>query len=1069
MVHRQGAGDNCEFGTPATIDSLGDNVTDDRSCNLSTVGGDVVWDSGPVEASQGGWLGELQDNNRIEFEGHTVSGTTYSHALLPNSPAIDLAPPEACGVAPLETVALSSADLNLTLQAGDVVKWTHTAARTIALKDGEVDAVLVPVPANGSSREVQFNTPDSYPFVVYDADRQVVGSGAIEVEPRPDRGTDQRGVPAPQRGSPLRVDGAGGTYRCDSGAYEFQPWVVGQPLPRPPSAIGSQPPSWKVGRDQNTGDYHVWSTATALDHVLRPSPDDGNSIWIPQEIVELTWKTDPDPASPASVVQVGLIEWPDNPQLHVAGARVDVSHDQVSDGYSVSTVRALEGRTPADDAAGTILNNGVFTRTELLGLPGDSYSVLEYVKGNQTNATFKVQVVQTVDWNTTGMRDMRDSVTLCEIGRELQYPTHEDPLGKAGQILYGEAFDGVHAQVDLTAFRNTVDGLVPPAYVQETREGPIIPILNTAPTFTDNDTVYGDHDLRVAWYRTDDRNVAWPVRAAAYRCDWPATLPEIVIASELGSEIGGQPVLDAEDYTDVTIYHQPLADKPGFNPNDEHALLSASNLGNSAPALYALRNDLWDETNAEATSEPYALLKYRDPREDGRTKISLYKVVLTRDAAAITGVIKDPGTVTIAESLDAAPAAAPQAAPAPTVRVGDGGVRRGGEVTVPLEVLGVSNLRSAVITVSYQPSKLVPLECTPNREDFVERPDTLHLVTDGEVKPLHIIHMQAWLDAGTNIEYEWNFGDGTTRIDTGEVSHVYSPTVTERRILHCHRDRHQRLLPAGLGGDNRPGERERRSGIRGRAERSPAAGRTTPGQLTFELISRNKHGLSGNLLLADLTFGVAPGAAPGPTELGLPSIQLTGPSYEELQYKITAGGPVYAPTPMRTLLDVQPCPQTQAADEHALPFWKDFKNMLWARAAGDMEILYFYPLQEGFYLTDEHAIELGLVDPKTNKALSPERRAGKCVPWMDKLAAGTETVEYEDYQGADARGQGLAGRLSRGVARPAAAPQRGRDGLPAVQVRRLRRGVASGRLARLRRRRARCMGQRGEEDHARRR
>ena len=320
VVHRQGGGDNCTFGTPATIGTLGHNVTNDSSCNVSTTAGDVVLDSAaPVEAAQGGWLGELQDNNRIDFESHTVSGATYSHALHPSSPAIDLAPPEACGVAPLETVALSSADLNLTLQAGDVVKWTHTAARTIALKDGEVDAVLVTVPANGSSREVQFNTPGSVPFVVYDADRQVVGSGAIEVGPRPDRGTDQRGVPAPQRGSPLRADGAGGAYRCDSGAYEFQPWVVGQPLPRPPAAIGSQPPAWKVGGDQNTDDYHVWSTATALDLVLRPSPDDGDAIWIPQEVVELTWKTDPDPASPAAVVQVGLIEWPDDPQLHVAG------------------------------------------------------------------------------------------------------------------------------------------------------------------------------------------------------------------------------------------------------------------------------------------------------------------------------------------------------------------------------------------------------------------------------------------------------------------------------------------------------------------------------------------------------------------------------------------------------------------------------------------------------------------------------------------------------------------------------------------------------------------------------
>ena len=143
-----------------------------------------------------------------------------------------------------------------------------------------------------------------------------------------------------------------------------------------------------------------------------------------------------------------------------------------------------------------------------------------------------------------------------------------------------------------------------------------------------------------------------------------------------------------------------------------------------------------------------------------------------------------------------------------------------------------------------------------------------------------------------------------------------------------------------------------------------------PGQLTFELISRNKHGLSGDLLLAELTFGVATGAALGPTELGLPVIQLAGPSYEELNYNITAGGPVYAPAPMRALLDVQPCTQTQAADERALPFWKDFKNMLWARAAGDMEILYFYPLQEGFYLTDA-----ACHGPGAGRSAARERRA----------------------------------------------------------------------------------------------
>ena len=94
-------------------------------------------------------------------------------------------------------------------------------------------------------------------------------------------------------------------------------------------------------------------------------------------------------------------------------------------------------------------------------------------------------------------------------------------------------------------------------------------------------------------------------------------------------------------------------------------------------------------------------------------------------------MIPDTGEITILRASAGAAAASPQAAPSATVRVGNGGVRPGGEVTVPLEVLGVSNLRSAVITVSYDRDKLVPLHCTPDRNDFVERPHDLHLATDG--------------------------------------------------------------------------------------------------------------------------------------------------------------------------------------------------------------------------------------------------------------------------------------------------------------------------------------------------
>ena len=115
--------------------------------------------------------------------------------------------------------------------------------------------------------------------------------------------------------------------------------------------------------------------------------------------------------------------------------------------------------------------------------------------------------------------------TDCIIGSELLYPAadglpaHSDPEGKSGQILAGTAYDGVRVSADLAVASNTTDGLLPPAYVQETRSGPILPVLAAAPTT-------GPYDLDVAWYRPDTRKVAWPVKAAGYRCQWPKNAAE---------------------------------------------------------------------------------------------------------------------------------------------------------------------------------------------------------------------------------------------------------------------------------------------------------------------------------------------------------------------------------------------------------------------------------------------------------------------------------------------------------------------------------------------------------------
>ena len=76
-----------------------------------------------------------------------------------------------------------------------------------------------------------------------------------------------------------------------------------------------------------------------------------------------------------------------------------------------------------------------------------------------------------------------------------------------------------------------------------------------------------------------------------------------------------------------------------------------------------------------------------------------------------------------------------------------------------------------------------------------------------------------------NVEYEWNFGDGTTRIDTGEVSHVYSPTVTSDVSYTVIVTATNGFFPSLSQQTTGPGEQDRPSRIRWPTRRSRVVGR----------------------------------------------------------------------------------------------------------------------------------------------------------------------------------------------------------------------------------------------------
>ena len=155
--------------------------------------------------------------------------------------------------------------------------------------------------------------------------------------------------------------------------------------------------------------------------------------------------------------------------------------------------------------------------------------------------------------------------------------------------------------------------------------GAIIPV-NAVP---------GTNRLEVWWFRTNQAvgdhsaghnagnnqlgfsTVYWPSVLGRYTLAWPTAPAEIVLASNLGS--GTLDPLVAQG----TIYRQNSTNLPGYNPNEEHALM----IGGSA---YALRDDLNVTNGAGYSSLPFVLLDYT--AQDGRPAMKAFRVLREKPA-----------------------------------------------------------------------------------------------------------------------------------------------------------------------------------------------------------------------------------------------------------------------------------------------------------------------------------------------------------------------------------------------------------------------------------------------------
>ncbi|MHC1768188.1 MAG: hypothetical protein AB9869_28605 [Verrucomicrobiia bacterium] len=188
---------------------------------------------------------------------------------------------------------------------------------------------------------------------------------------------------------------------------------------------------------------------------------------------------------------------------------------------------------------------------------GPGRSLLQYLPGDDVS----FQLILSVEHNDAQFELAERSWPISwPIGQEITELTHEGPKG--GYIFAPEGN----------------------RYDREIYEGA------THQVFAVNTGV-----LEV-WWSNLNQGVQWPSLVKRYTNEWPANAEKIVIASLKGSG-----PIDPQTDKDFQLYYQNDPSQPGFNPNDEHALIRNS-------AIFALRDDL----GTAETSEPYVLLKFQN-------------------------------------------------------------------------------------------------------------------------------------------------------------------------------------------------------------------------------------------------------------------------------------------------------------------------------------------------------------------------------------------------------------------------------------------------------------------------
>ncbi|MEQ2007852.1 MAG: hypothetical protein ABMA26_13730 [Limisphaerales bacterium] len=201
--------------------------------------------------------------------------------------------------------------------------------------------------------------------------------------------------------------------------------------------------------------------------------------------------------------------------------------------------------------------------------------------------------------------------TTAWVGQRLAAPGGEATSNSVVKYLAGFVRTNQGTGFSVTAYKNPFE-----LGFEEAASGSIIPITASNTTAT----------LEVWWYRANAADTVrgfaktyWPSTIARYAVAWPTNSPnsrDIILASNAGSE--ALTSLEAKG----ALYFQNDATLPGYNPNEEHALLQGGQ-------AWALRDDLNVTSGAGYSSHPYVLLQYTDA--DGRPSMTPFRVLRERD------------------------------------------------------------------------------------------------------------------------------------------------------------------------------------------------------------------------------------------------------------------------------------------------------------------------------------------------------------------------------------------------------------------------------------------------------